>query len=274
MAEYDKVVFIKHAVETLGYFSKQMAETFRKEGFAICFVDYEDLFASLGRVRKFVEPGRTLLVTFNYIGLSGEDVFEDEGGKTIWESHGLLIFNILVDHPSYFHSKLVKEHANMQLFCVDREHVAYLQRFYPACRADFLPLAGNLLQGAEVIPYEKRQYDLVFTANYVPLTAFRERMRAQGEEYRSFTSASGGFTGAPDVFSGCCDRAAYHGRTGEAFAGRTAGRHGRVRIFGHVCSFLFAGRDCPGAGRARRKSALVWRGLGQAPLCEVGKPYL
>lgn len=36
MAEYDKVVFIKHAVETLGYFSKQMAETFRKEGFAIC----------------------------------------------------------------------------------------------------------------------------------------------------------------------------------------------------------------------------------------------
>lgn len=140
MAEYDKVVFIKHAVETLGYFSKQMAETFRKEGFAICFVDYEDLFASLGRVRKFVEPGRTLLVTFNYIGLSGEDVFEDEGGKTIWESHGLLIFNILVDHPMYFHSKLVKEHANMQLFCVDREHVAYLQRFYPACRADFLPL--------------------------------------------------------------------------------------------------------------------------------------
>lgn len=186
MAEYDKVVFIKHAVETLGYFSEQMAETFRREGFAICFVDYEDLYESLEQVQRFIEPGRTLLVTFNYIGLSGEELFEGEGGKTIWESHGLLIFNILVDHPMYFHSKLVKEHANMQLFCVDREHVAYLRRFYPARRADFLPLAGNLLQGAEVIPYEKRQYDLIFTANYVPLAAFRERMRAQGEEYRIF----------------------------------------------------------------------------------------
>ncbi len=210
MAEYDKVIFIKHAVETLGYFSEQMAETFRKEGFAICFVDYEDLYESLEWVQRFIEPGRTLLVTFNYIGLSGEELFEDEGGKTIWETHGLLIFNILVDHPMYFHSKLVKEHANMHLFCVDREHVAYLRRFYPAFRADFLPLAGNLLlevwqrdknaqrdenvrqdenvqwQGAEMIPYENRQYDLIFTANYVPLAAFRERMRAQGEEYRIF----------------------------------------------------------------------------------------
>ena len=38
-----KVILIKNAVETLGYFSEQLAETFQEMGHDTYFVDYDDL---------------------------------------------------------------------------------------------------------------------------------------------------------------------------------------------------------------------------------------
>lgn len=188
-----KVILIKNAVETLGYFSEQMAERFRELNAAVYFVDYDRLFDTVDGLYKFAEPGNTALVTFNFIGLCGEEVFLDAGGRRIWECLGVRIFNILVDHPMYFHSRLTEEQGNMRLFCVDREHVAYVRRFYAKYEVHFLPLAGNRLRAEDLgtetageLPYEKRDYEVVFTANYVPLMAFRERMRAQGAEYEAF----------------------------------------------------------------------------------------
>ena len=73
----------------------------------------------------------------------------------------------------------------MRVFCIDREHVAYMKRFYPALPVEFLPLAGNCILEREVpspiegchgqkqkhknIPYQKRKYDIVFTGNYTPV---------------------------------------------------------------------------------------------------------
>lgn len=188
-----KVILIKNAVETLGYFSEQMAEGFAALSAAVYFVDYDRLFDTVEGLYGFVEPGNTTLVTFNFIGLSGEEVFFDAGGGRIWERLGVRIFNILVDHPMYFHSRLKEAQGAMRLFCVDREHVTYVRRFYPGYEAEFLPLAGNVLRAvdageetAEPLPYESRSCGVVFTANYVPLAAFRERMRAQGAEYERF----------------------------------------------------------------------------------------
>lgn len=39
--------------------------------------------------------------------------------------------NILVDHPLYYHSCLKEAGERMRVFCVDREHVGYVRRFYP-----------------------------------------------------------------------------------------------------------------------------------------------
>lgn len=210
-----KAILIKNAVETLGFFSEQMAERFRELGVETYFVDYDRLAETVHGIRRFAEPEHTVLVTFNFIGLSGEEVFLDEAGRTLWEVCGVRVFNILVDHPMYFHSKLVKEHPNLYLFCVDRAHVSYLRRFYPEYAAEFLPLAGNRLTvrtecpaGTETgirnagraaefptesefsIPLESaygmRPYEVVFTANYVPLTVFSARIRAQGAEYEAF----------------------------------------------------------------------------------------
>ena len=38
-----KIIFIKNAVETLGYFSEQLAAAFQELGYDTYFVDYDDL---------------------------------------------------------------------------------------------------------------------------------------------------------------------------------------------------------------------------------------
>lgn len=198
-----KVILIKNAVETLGYFSEQLAETFQEMGHDTYFVDYDDLVNTVDGISRFAVPEKTVLCTFNFIGLSGEEVFIEENGRYIWENQGIACINILVDHPLYYHSKLAKPPVpEMRVFCIDREHVAYMKRFYPALPVEFLPLAGNCILERKVpspiegchgqkqkhknIPYQKRKYDIVFTGNYTPVEHLYREIDRQGAEYRTF----------------------------------------------------------------------------------------
>ena len=190
MGTITKIILIKHAVETLGYFSEQLASAFWQRGYDCYFIDYDRLYESLNGLGGFAVRGQSALITFNFIGLGDEEIFRDETGRFVWDAYEMEYLNILVDHPFYYHARLVHPLPRMKLFCVDREHVSYVERFYPKQSVSFLPLAGNgsLTFGAKeaVIPYEQRAYDLVFTANYVPLAPLAQRISAQEPEYRIF----------------------------------------------------------------------------------------
>lgn len=237
MRRIEKIVLIKNAVETLGYFSEQLAYELEQLGLSAFFVDYDTLYESLAALPHFAEKGKTALITFNFIGLSGEDVFLSDG-QYVWEQYEMEYLNILVDHPIYYHSRLASlsdealwksgagaevKHADtalgrlssrMKIFCIDREHVAYIRRFYPAVEVHFLPIAGNrelpvdssqsgqnlqtgkfALPGRNLqtgkcipLPYQKRKYDLVFTANYVSFDEFYQKIEAMEPDYRQFYS--------------------------------------------------------------------------------------
>lgn len=211
----DRVILFKNAVETLGYFSEQIALELEHQGFDTYFIDYNNMFQTIDYLPKFAKRGSTAMITFNFVGLSQEDVFLEEKGKYIWEKYHPLILNILVDHPLYYHSKLEKVKGNMILFCIDREHVTYIKRFYPNIRVQFLPIAGNVradinlpflgndaLEASsgvkyrdyeaiwdyedELLPIEDRPYDIVFTANYVPMQNVYRSISAADEEYQKF----------------------------------------------------------------------------------------
>ncbi len=202
----EKIILIRNAVETLGYFSEQIAAEMRRCGFDVCFLDYDALFETLGSLPYFVRTGRTWLVTFNFIGVSGEEIFVGEDGRYLWESYGIQCLNILVDHPFYFHSRLKEMLPWVTVFCVDREHAAYIRRFYPGVEVHFLPLAGNMpleeacfrqsdAQSADervrdlksvLASYMARRYDLVFTANYVPLEGISQKIERLDPEYQAF----------------------------------------------------------------------------------------
>lgn len=195
------MVLIKNAVETLGYFSAQLAAEFELLGYEIYWIDYDDLYVSMEGVERFLGRGKTALVTFNFIGLSGEEIFLDEKAGSLWERYDVRVFCVLADHPMYYHRQLVSPVRNLTVFCVDRGHVRYVQRFYPGTEAAFLPLAGNVcgskvellrLQGGNrqavlaPLPYGERRYGVLFTANYVPPDMFAGKLTELGAEYEGF----------------------------------------------------------------------------------------
>lgn len=212
MGRITKILFIKNAVETLGYFSEQLALGLERLGYDIYFMDYDDLYESLNQLPRFVQKGRTALITFNFIGLGDEEIFRTETGHLLWEEYAIKYINVLVDHPLYFHTRLLHPLSDMTIFCVDKEHVTYLKRFYPGLHVKFLPLAGNVRLDRELclagggerrgvtaagsrdvwncakntIPYEKRRYDIVFTANYVPLGWLEEQLQGLEKAYQEF----------------------------------------------------------------------------------------
>lgn len=203
MEEIRKIIFIKNAVETLGYFSEQIALELERNGYETCFIDYERMYESMDEMLHFLEREETALVTFNFIGLRGESVFQTESGRSIWQEENLPILNILVDHPLYYHSCLKEAGERMRVFCVDREHVGYVRRFYPGVKVEFLPLAGNELfvsqkdgehgihrthceDVPEPVLYGQRTFDLVFAANYVSMEMLEEKVKALDDDYRIF----------------------------------------------------------------------------------------
>ena len=74
MSDIRKLVFFERGVETLTYFSHEMAASFRKMGYQIFFFDIQAEYADTKRLSRFLKSGETAVITFNFIGLSGEAV--------------------------------------------------------------------------------------------------------------------------------------------------------------------------------------------------------
>ncbi len=198
------IIFCKHAVETLTYFSEQLADAFAAWGYEIFWMDFEMLGLSACKLRQAVQGKKAILVTFNFIGLSGEEQLweSDHAGDpviSLWEMLEIPCLNIMVDHPIYYYKALRYPIANLRTFCIDRDHVSYMRRFYPDIFCEFLPLAGNCLseQSGVAIPaasdsdqlfeqWKKRPYTLAFTANYVPVSNIDRQLAAMDSEYRDF----------------------------------------------------------------------------------------
>ncbi len=67
------IIFCKNGVETLSYFSAQMAQAFASRDYEIFWLDLNMTGLGAWKLRQMVPGKEAVLVTFNCIGLSGEE---------------------------------------------------------------------------------------------------------------------------------------------------------------------------------------------------------
>lgn len=181
-----KFVLLKGDIETLGYFSEQIAKTLVKRGYDVFLFDFNKEYEDEMALTWFCEDGHTALITFNFTGLLGETIFELEEGIDFWRKRNVFCINIMVDHPFYYHDILAKIPHNYPQFCIDRIHANYMNRFFPDFESiDFLPLGGTQLQKA-FKPFEERTIDILFTGNYTPPETFHKFISRIDDEYTEF----------------------------------------------------------------------------------------
>ena len=103
-----KLIFFVGDIETQGYFSLQIAEAMQEIGHEVFIYDLSKPWGSTEKFFPFFERGNTALINFNFHGMSGEEYFLDENGTMMWDALSIPSYNIVVDHPMYYHHFLEK----------------------------------------------------------------------------------------------------------------------------------------------------------------------
>ncbi len=183
-----KIMLFEGDIETQGYFSIQLSEAFQKMGHETFLYDLSKPWSSTDRFFRFFEKGNTVLVNFNFHGMSGEEYFLDEQGRNMWNALDIPSYNIVVDHPMYYHHFLERVPKKYHHISIDRKHEQYMQRFFPEIkRAPFLPLAGTrLYPNKSYTPAQYRRYDVTMVGNYTPPRQFEKYITRIDEEYTAF----------------------------------------------------------------------------------------
>ena len=187
-----RIVMVIGGVETLEYFSYQMGKTFAKEGYLVFYYDLKDEMTSAKRLRKFIRTGETVLVTFNFEGLEKEPGVYKEGIGYVWDEYRIPCYNIVVDHPYYYHDRLADLPKEYHHISIDKFQERYFKEFYPEYHhLGFLPLAGTELPGEDnnaacSSMQDERYMDVIMTGNYTPPSFCEKHIHWINEEYAAF----------------------------------------------------------------------------------------
>ncbi|MDD3369948.1 MAG: glycosyltransferase [Lachnospiraceae bacterium] len=183
-----KIVLFRGDIETQGYFSEQLATAFTAMGHAVYLFDYEKEGNSALGLPYFIEKGNTVAISFNFHGITNEQLLKDQNGLYIWEAMNIPFYNIVVDHPYYYHTFLQDIPSTYCHISIDAHQDAYMKRFYPEIkRGPILYLGGTSLYPAGDYPrIADRPLDIVFTGNYNNPLDMEQYIQKNGPEYADF----------------------------------------------------------------------------------------
>lgn len=196
------VIMFKGGVETQEYFSIEMARPFEENGYGVFWFDLVVSAQSARVLRQFYTENRAsewMAVTFNFSGIAGEEGLYGslyESGN-FWDETGIHVYNIVVDHPLYYHKYMHLRPENYTQLSIDRNHIRYLNRFFPSVdtggELGFVPLGGTevnaggcILPGRRYLSVKERPMDVIFTGNYTPVSRFEKYIAPMDSEYKEF----------------------------------------------------------------------------------------
>lgn len=203
------IVLFKGGVETLEFFSIEMAKRFEERGFSVYWFDIMTSEHSTLPFRTFLgehKDDEITVFTFNFTGLSGEPGLYGKLWRSgnIWDDYELPVYNMVVDHPFYYHKNLEIVPKRYVQLSIDYNHIEYMKRFFPHINANrayaglpderyFLPLGGtginmdrSILPNEPYLSLDERRIDVIFTGNYTPPVRFEKHMAGMDDESKEF----------------------------------------------------------------------------------------
>lgn len=156
-----RLIFFIGVYDTLDLFTFELKREFENLGYETMVFDVRDMAQGLKRLAEFALKPVKAVITFNNLGFN----MELKAGKNIWDQLGIPCINILMDHPFCYKNALDQAPQNAVVLCTDRNHMRYLQRFYPKIQTvGFLPHAGKEISGAKR-PISERGTDVLYAGN-------------------------------------------------------------------------------------------------------------
>lgn len=171
MAEKKSLVLFHTELDTINLFSEQMKTGFERLGYDIYVLDTSDMIKGLGLLYEYQKSHNILaMIGFNsrFFGA------KTPSGLNIWETLGIPSVNILLDHPFWYEELLHNTPQNGIVLCVDRNHMSFVNRFYPQIAMNgFLPHGGTVLGDRKSIA--ERKLDVVYAGSLYAFDAERAK---------------------------------------------------------------------------------------------------
>ena len=147
--------------DTLDLFTYELKKEFEILGYETMLYDVRDITQSLKSLVEFVLKPVKAVITFNNLGFN----MELHPGINIWEELGIPCINILMDHPFCYKDALDSAPGNAIVLCTDRNHMRYLERYYPQIPViGFLPHAGKEIS-VKKLPISERSIEVLYAGN-------------------------------------------------------------------------------------------------------------
>ena len=170
------LVLFHTELDTINLFSEQMRASFLQMGYEIFDFDTSDTAKSLGLLYEYQKTHVvTAMIAFN------SRVFgaKTKSGVNIWETLQIPSVNILLDHPYWYYEILKETPRNGAVLCVDRNHMQYVNRFFPHIAVNgFLPHGGTVL--GELRPIAERSIDVLYAGSLYAYDADNVRRSITG----------------------------------------------------------------------------------------------
>lgn len=213
------VIMFKGGVETQEYFSIEMSHAFEAEGYYVYWFDLVVSEYSTTLLQSFLERSlkskhftEIIAFTFNFNGIAGEDGLYSNSFQegNLWDEYAIVVYNMVVDHPLYYHKYLDLRPQKYVQMSIDKNHINYMKRFFPEVNASsafheknekigkeddwyFLPLGGTginihgeVYPNERYIPIHKRPIDIIFTGNYTPIERFDQYLAQMDYDSKMF----------------------------------------------------------------------------------------
>ncbi len=175
-----RLIFFVGVYDTLDLFTYELKREFDALGYESMVFDVREMAQSLKELSAFASRPVKAVITFNNLGFN----MELHAGRNLWEELKIPCINILMDHPFCYRNALDNAPANSVVLCTDRNHMRYLQRFYPQIPiTGYLPHAGKELPG-ERRPIAGRSIDVLYAGNLSK--SFADNIMPDLSKYTSF----------------------------------------------------------------------------------------
>lgn len=191
-----RLILFKGGVETLEFFTEQMAAVWEKMGCSVFWYNLMLQQASSSALVEFFKAHSSdewYMFTFNFEGIAGEAGLYRDDGWNFWDWAGVKVVNVVVDHPLYY-NKYIRKHPEKYIqFDIDEMHVAYMKRFFPEVHTEYMLTAGTelnynrcIMPDKNYLSMKERPIDIIFTGNYTPKRILRKHLDNMDDEYIDF----------------------------------------------------------------------------------------
>lgn len=137
----------------------------------VCEIDLEDGEIEL-KLMGYVGRSFCAIIDFN----SALPRLEMENGERYLDHIDAPFYNYIVDHPLYHHPVIKLNLKRSNVICIDRKHEEYIRNHYADIqKVIFMPLGA--MEALNVIPYEQRKIDVLFSGSYQSSREMMEQMK-------------------------------------------------------------------------------------------------